>query len=164
MAKKRQYKSIDDLNAAQKKFSKQCREIEQNALSTLTNPTGILMDIGIGFISNRIFGNQSKNKEGKIANMLPALFGNKKNSSQKQGKGLLSGAKNTPSNNIFKKLLRGSAKIFIKYQLLNMGLWLGEKAIDVVKKKRAAKKLAKAEAKLHNLLHELKPAKQIKTL
>jgi len=154
MAKKRQYKSIDDINAAQRKMSKQCKQIERETIASITNPTGLLMDVGLGLLSNRFLGKKSAaNTSGGIFN----LFKNKKNKKVPN-----SFANNTQTlnnnrpNSFIKKFLRGGTRVFIKYQLLNVGLWLGKQAIDAIKKKRAERRLNKAAQKLDKVIATVK--------
>lgn len=77
MAKKRKYRSLDDLNAAQRKMNIKCVAIEDDLLDIVSNPLSALTGATGG---NRSSGSRKNNKSKKnrsmgLADMLPGATG-----------------------------------------------------------------------------------------
>ncbi len=135
---KRQYKSIDEINKAQKEMHLQCRKIEADALNFVTSPTGLLTDIGLGLISKKnIF---RKKKQAKPNTLL-------KEQSQK-----LSTNNTSKNDTLLSRAIRYASKVFIKYQLLNIGIWASKQLVKKIKKQRQLKQIEKASKELDTLI------------
>lgn len=117
MAKKKKYKSLDDLNAAQRKMNAKCAAIEEDLLGVVTNPLSLITGSG--------GSGKKKHKKGKnkgslnLAGFMPGLLSLVPVGSlvRQIPFSLL------PSRKMSASILRVVAKSSLKVMIVNVAIW-----------------------------------------
>ncbi len=129
MAKKKKYKSLDDLNAAQRKMNAKCVAIEEDLLGVVTNPLSLLTGSSGSRKKKR---KKAKNKGSlNLAGFMPGIL-----SLVPVGSLLRLPLRLLPSRKTSASIFRVAAKSSLKVIIVNVAIWGFLKIKDRIQSRR----------------------------